>query len=48
MLFIVYSADQSIGSLLIDFKYLLVLLKCLQPKNPLCAENGEGWGAVRT
>jgi uracil-DNA glycosylase len=27
---------------------LLALEKCLQPKNPLCAENGEGWVAVKT
>jgi hypothetical protein len=32
----------------ITFFYLLALEKCLQPKNPLCAENGEGWVAVKT
>ena len=29
-------------------KYLFVLEKCLQPKKPELAENGEGWGAFKT
>ena len=42
----IFSICQSIGSAPFAFKNSLALLKCLQPKKPLYAESGLGWGAV--
>src|SRR5690349_9900291 len=39
---------QSIGSLPISRKYSFALENGLLPKNPLCAENGDGCGDVMT
>ena len=39
---------QSIGASPFDSRKRLALEKCLQPKKPLCAESGEGCGALRT
>src|SRR5690606_10463889 len=39
---------QSIGSRSCFFKNSFVFEKCLHPKKPWCAENGDGWAAVRT
>jgi len=38
----------TISSTPLLFKYSLVLLKCLFPKNPLSAENGEGCADIST
>ena len=39
---------QSTGCIQLSCKYWLVLEKCLQPKKPLYAENGDGWAASKT
>ena len=39
---------QSIGSIPFFIRYSLVFEKCLQPKNPLSAEKGEGCAAFKT
>ena len=36
------------GSFPFAFKYSLARLKCLFPKNPLYADNGEGWAEAKT
>src|SRR5688572_22183718 len=48
MLFMMIQSVQSIGSVLLLTRYSLVLEKCLQPRNPLCAERGEGCAAFNT
>ncbi len=39
---------QSIGARPLLSRKALALEKCLQPRNPLCAEKGEGWAALST
>ena len=38
-----YYTHHSIPLIPCSSKYAFVFEKCLQPKNPLCTENGEGW-----
>src|SRR3546814_8246816 len=39
---------QSIGSCPFAFRKSFALLKCLHPKQPLCADSGDGCGAFST
>ena len=43
-----WGSAQSIGTRPLLSRKALALEKCLQPRNPLCAEKGDGWAAFRT
>ena len=44
----IYDSCQSMVVIFCCFKYAFALEKCLQPKKPLYADNGDGWGLLST